>query len=80
MAGPAGLGWGCLAAPHVLCRPGHSGSAFGERTVPALWWPESPGQESLPPGRRRCVPGFGVRQRVVFSLTPNPGPPKAPQR
>ena len=22
---------------------------FGERTVPALWWPESPGQESLPP-------------------------------
>jgi hypothetical protein len=22
---------------------------FGERTVPALWWPENPGQESLPP-------------------------------
>jgi hypothetical protein len=22
---------------------------FGERTVPALWWSESPGQESLPP-------------------------------
>jgi hypothetical protein len=22
---------------------------FGERTVPAIWWPEVPGEESLPP-------------------------------